>query len=444
MGFLGAFRYIQKNVFDYTLDTKRYGVELARAIINARQFNDIITEQDLRAEAGKKRQLKINIIPPICDDDGECTDTVCGAGTVVQPMQEYFDISQCTASAVYQLNKDDIRLIDGEYSFSQYAMSMIRAALPTVREKLASEMAALLVANVGLLPNGNTEQLLPVIDKTNGVVNPMGMWQIQRAYYDSGYTNPFIVGGSDVFFWQQAVGVGGLNAQGQYINQLNVQNLYYDPIINDTFGDTTTEHVISFDPKMLKFVSFNRNAGIFATDRMSIEDLDALYQRGPTDYIHGVIADPLLGLLWDLDVKYDDCEKRWTFQWRLEWDIFFMSPRICNIQGLNSIFHWTTCVQLQPTCETGSPITGPTSSTFAAETSGEITFPAIVQKLQIGNTVVFPPYGEGDVANITALKNLLNASQGGIVFSVSGTELRYTGYSGITVTINDTIDLVFS
>lgn len=446
-----SFALSQRDLIKFALNyTKGKPVELTQAILAARKANGMITEQDLKIADGKKRKLFINYYAPICADDGDGTESICDSGTKIEPKQAYFEISQRTASAVYTLNPSDIRLTDSGWTFSQHAVAQIGSVIPTVRENMNQQLATILVANVGLLPNGNGSQLLPVINKQDGVMNPMGLWEIERAYRDSGYgSNPYIVGGTDVFYWKKAVGIGGMNNSGQNVAQMGHGNLFYDSTVNTTFGDSTTEHVISFDPEMLKFVSFNRNAGIFATDKVSIEQIDTLYAQSSETILRGVWPDPVTGLLWDLNVHYDPClnddNGGWKFQIKLEWDLFFMPASVCNKQGVNSIYHWTTCVQLVETCETGSPITPASSATYAYDTSGNITYPYIAQKVEIdinGSTIT--AYPNTSLANITALKNLLNDIANGVTFTVSGTELRYTGYSAITVQLNDTLTMTFA
>jgi hypothetical protein len=439
MSFKNAMQATQKSILQYAKQGRPY--EVLAAVLAARQFNTTITETDLQSDAGKKRQLKINYYAPICEDAGTGSENICNAGDPVAPKQVFFEVSKVTASAVYQLNRDDIRYVDGGYSFSEHAKAVINSALPAVRRKLAVEVADILTSNDGLLPDGSATRMLPFMDKTNGTVNPMGLWEIERIYRDAGLSSPFIVGGTDVFHWRKAVEIGGVNDKGQNVSQMGRANAYYDSLVNDAYGDASTEHVLTFDPQLLKFVSFNRNAGIFATDLQNIDAIDTVYQQGGTDYIHGVLADPLTGLLWDLNVKYDDCNYRWTFQWKLEWDIFFMPPNVCNAPGVNGVFHFTTCAPVAYECPDGTPLEGGTSDTFDWDTNGVVSYPLFVNKLEIAGQTLYP---DVTVANITELKNLYNDSTNGYLFSVTGTKLRYTGYSGMSGQINDTTDFSFT
>lgn len=450
MSWGNAFRYLQKNLFDYTLDTKNINTLLA--VLEARRDNTDITVGDLVVEAGKARPLKINYFAPICDDDGDCDTNICDTGTSVAPVQDWFEITQCTASAVYQLNKEDIRNVDGNYTFSDNAISVIKAALPTIREKLSTDVATLLVGETGVLPDGNTSMSVPIMDPTTGGMAPQGFWTIQQQYTDSGYISkmPYIIGGTQVFNWQKASDIAGMqtNAGLDFGKLRPVGNLYYDKLIGQIYGDTTSESIIAFSPDMLKFVSYSKNAGIFATDVNNVTAIDAMYQRGYPTLVNGGFVDPRTGLLWDLDIIFEPCgpdnQPIWKFQLRLNWDIFFMPPRICNIQGLNSIFHFTTCLPQQPACG-DNPYPSAASATLRTADASGLSYPLIIQSLQIGNIVtVNIPNEPISLANIGELVALLNESQGNITFDASGNNLRYTGYSDIDVIINGTTTLSFS
>ncbi len=438
MSFKNAMQATQKSILQYAKQGRPY--EILSAVLAARQFNTSIVETDLQSEAGKNRQLKINYYAPICSDAGVGNESLCNAGMVVEPKQVFFEVKNKTASAVYQLNRDDVRYIDGAYTFSDHAKAAINAALPAVRRKLAVQVADILTANAGVLPDGNEKRMLPFLDKQSGSINPMGLWEIERTFRDSGFSNPFIVGGTDVFHWRKAVEIGGINDKGQNISQMGRSNAYYDSLVNDAFEDATAEHIIAFDPQVIKFVSYNRNAGIFATDLQNIDAIDAIYQRGGTDYIEGVMADPLTGLLWDLSVNYDKCNYRWTFQWKLEWDIFFMPESVCNLSGVNGLFHFTTCAPVVYTCPSGTPEEPADSDVFEWNTTGSITYPLYVHELTLGAQTSHP---NTSVANITELKNLINGNITGYTFSVSSTKLQYTGYSALTGHINDTTNVSF-
>src|SRR6185503_13183995 len=300
MSFLNAYRYLQKNIFRWTIDQKP--VPTILAVRTAAAQNTDITVSDVVLDAGKFRPLKINYIPPTCSDDGDCTDTVCSTGTTIAPQQDWFEISQCTASAVYTIPFNDLRYIDGNYTFTDHGVETVASMFPTVREKLSQDIAAMLVAEVGVLPDGHASMSVPIMDPVTGGLAPNGFWRIEQQYLDSGYAGvaPFILGGTQVYNWQQAARIAGMQTVAGFdFDKLQPPaNLYYDKLINDTFADTTVEHILTFNPRMLKFISASKNAGIFSTDISNIQAIDDMFMRGYPDLVKGGLIDQRTGIFW--------------------------------------------------------------------------------------------------------------------------------------------------
>lgn len=125
-----------------------------------------------------------------------------------------------------------------------------------------------------------------------------------------------------------------------------------------------------------------------------------------------------------------------------------MPPSVCNIQGVNGIFHFTTCAPTITECPTGSPVTPASASNWDLETSdifGSPAVPVYVGSLTVGNITTQP---NATVANATELTAMLNAEIPGYTFTLVGTEIRYSGYSAVTGNINggaaaDGYDLVW-
>lgn len=441
MAFINAMQAIQKNVWDYARDTKN--INLLLAVIAGSRLNRTIEMTDF-GMMGKLRTLKINFLAPICDDDGTCDPNICNPGRVIEPSQMFFNISQCTASDVYQVNKEDIRFLDGDVTFSDYAKRVVANAMVPVRDKLHAAIAAELVGEVGIIPladgTGVADLLINWVNPENGYLNPQGYNTIQRSFADGGFSsNPIIVGGPTVDDWKRNRAIATANNFGQMLERLQSgDNAWYDPIIPTTFADSQYDHILAYDPEVLKFVNFSMNSGIFQTDLNSINDINRLYWRGSESLIEGTIIDPRTGLLWDLEIHYDVCLKAWKIQWQIRWDIFFMPPRQCNIQGVNGIYHFLACLAPAVECPTPavlSPIS--TDQDFEYQTSGQIDYTYFIQKLQVGS-LVKEFEGLNQVDNIAELVTMLNdfLFPLGIVLTANGTILEYTGTSPITILIN--------
>lgn len=438
MSFQNANQQIQRNLYNRVKSDTRYRV--IDAMMAARNQNNSITESDLQFIAGKKRQLKMNYYPVVCDGEGACTDNVCDTGTVLAPKQQIFEVSQCTSSKVFELHVDDIRLTDDDLTFSQHALAQIASMIGGVRKGLASDIAAILVANVGCLPNGASTKQLALTDPTTGAIRPLGLWQIEQTFEDAGMASPFIVGGTDVFTWSKATGIGGLNNQGQETGRFNNAQMFYDTLVDNAFGDPTKGHILAFDPQMLKFVTFSRNAGMFATNWKGLEDMDKQFKQSTNGKIKGTFLDPVTGLMWDLDIKFEDCdEEKWKLQLRLEWDIFFLPDYICNIDCVNGLYHFTTCFPVTEECDNVTP-PAPASPTLY-EWTPDIDFPLYIGELVFAGQTSNP---NATVTTLAELAALMTAQVDGYTFAVAGSDITYSGYSEKGGTINGTIDIDFA
>lgn len=430
MSFQNANLQILKNLYYRVKTDTRYTV--IDALIAARAQNNTITESDLQFSAGKKRQLKMNYYPVVCDGEGSCDDNVCDAGSKLEPKQQLFTVSKCTSSRVFTLAVDDIRYTDDNLSFSDHALAQISSMVGSVRKALAEDMAAFLAANVGCLPNGQPTRELSLTDPTTAAIRPLGLWTIEKTFHDAGMASPFIVGGEDVFYWSKATTIGGLNNQGQETGRFNNAQMYYDPLVENAFGDSTQGHIIAFDPQMLKFVTWSKNAGMFATDMKRLQDMDRQFRESKNGKIKGTFVDPATGIMWDLDIHFEDCpDEEWRLQLRLEWDIFLLPDYICNIDCVNGIYHFTTCLNPEPECPDVTPPTPVVASTY--EWTPDLEFPLLLSNLTLAGQTSQPNV---TVANLTQLAAALTQAVDGYSFTVSGSDIVYTGFHAISGSAN--------
>lgn len=326
------------------------------ALIKSSAENNFISVELLNQMRfnGKYRQIIANYYAPVCDPVGLCADNVCSSSTALEPSQATLSITKCIASKVYALNIDDVRKIDGNFTFSDNAMMQFLSTLSGMRRSLASQVAAWLWANAGVHNDGSATKQISFTDPSSAALRPLGLWEIQREFSDLGLANPYIVGGADVFTWKKAVEFGGLNANGLQVGQMSDRNMFYDALIEDAAADPTKGHVVAYDPQMIKFVSYAKNADMFATSPLtSLDDLDRMF-TGSSTFLRGSIIDPVTGIVFDLDVNFDNCpDPKFVFQWRLNWDIYTMPEYFCADEiGVNGIFKYTTCIPTPVACPT--------------------------------------------------------------------------------------------
>lgn len=347
MSFANAHQSIQRTIVNYA-KTNYLNPALLAILLAARQ-NNRITAEDTGREAGKKRKLILNYLPPVCASTGSCATNLCDVdGNEVEPLQKDFLVGKCTASNVIKITLENNRNLDN-VTLSEWHLGVFANEMQAARNKLALEVLTVLAANVGKFPDGiATVKKAILADPKTGAFSPLGKALIEKVFLDTQMTNtPMVIGGDSVFVAQSMQSAGGVDQNG--VNRgaaTSLNNYFYDGLINQVFAGG--ENLIAFDPSMFKFVTWNRNAGRFATDDRDFNPQTA-FQNKDTFY-KGSIVDPVTGLLWDLNAKFDDCTDTWKYQFKLEWDMFFMPADSCTKPGVNGIFHFEGCELIEPTC----------------------------------------------------------------------------------------------
>lgn len=429
MSFKNASLPIQKSVYNYAKSDFEF--EILTALIESSRRNRTIMESDIQQEPGKLRTFKLNFIPPNCDDSGDCSDNLCEPGTKTPPQQLYYLLSQCTSSPKYEFAVEDARDLDN-IDQNDYALSMLAANLTTVREKLATEVTALLVTKVGRFADGSITKNLQLVNPTTGIPQPYGINELKRTFRDMRMNQPFVVGGYSAFHLKQGLAIGGLDAQGRQIGQVALPNLYYDNLVNEAYDGG--ENILAWDPDYLKFMTYSKNAGRFATNLSSLKIGD-MFRAGET-YMYATIVDPVTKLLWDLDAIYDVCTKVWRFQFRINWDIFFMPPSVCLEPHVNGLVHYVGCALVPTECpEVDDPVV-PEPTDFAWEAPGEAVYLATIT---IGNQTYQPLV---TIADAEGWKDFFNTLGIGTFTEDSG-DVLYTGFGAITGSYNGGTAITF-
>ncbi|RYD50662.1 MAG: hypothetical protein EOP52_13450 [Sphingobacteriales bacterium] len=350
MSFVNSMLPVARNVMRRAKSNRSY--ESAQAVIDASRRNNSITAKDF-GMAGKKRQFKMTYYAPICDVDtgAACGANLCAPAAKIEPGQATFDLSRCTASPVFSVASDDVRKVDGDLVWGEHVAAQLAAMLPQLRKKLARQMLTLILANAGKHLDGTSgAKTVAMANSANASLNPSGLFKIEREFSDGGYEQPFVIGGGVVDTWRKSVAIGGLNAQGQRIDSLRDRDLYYDALTNEVINAAGYDSMIAFDPQVFKFIPWSKNAGRFATDLSGIDDINKLFSMGGPNRLRGSFLDPVLNILWDLNVRYDDCEDVYNFEVELQWDIFFLPADVCNIAGVNGIMRYQTCPEEEVVC----------------------------------------------------------------------------------------------
>lgn len=405
-----------------------YLPQTLKAVLEARSQNTMIRETDNGAVPGKLRQFKMNFFAPICDLDGDCGTSVCDSGQTLTPSQVTYTLSRCTASPVFEFEVDGVRSIDdltNEEAIGEAIANLVRYG----RESLSADILTLLISRIGCLPDGQPTKTVNLINQSTGQFNPLGAQIVDLAFMDAKLRKPYVIGGSSVFLADVNQQNSRQTIYGQDLTRTPLTNWYYDKEV-DVAINNSKQNLIAFDPTVFKFVSWNKNAGRFATDLKDIQGLINKFAEGSVGPFRGTILDPVSGLLWDLDGQFETCPDRWKFQIRLQWDLFFMPARVCNIDCVTGVMRFESCPIDIITCP---DVTLPTPVEPGDFTwAGLASYPAYVQTVEI-NGLTYTT--DTNILDETELATLLS-SVSGLTFGISGTDVLYTGYKAPSVKIN--------
>jgi hypothetical protein len=443
-GFLNSGREFQKFIMNMEYNTPRQ--EIINALISASAENNVLMADEFRFEPGQLREVKISYYPQRCDVVAdECDASICEAGTVASPVQQWYTISKCIQTNPQRLYPNDVRFIDGTWSFTQNAVQQIYSGIGAFMQEFAIRLTTDLLAHKGLHYGGSEYGTrINLVQTTDGLLTPIGMSTISQEFARLAYRNPYIVGSGQVFTYRQFFGMATQNTYlGQDFTKASIPNLYFDVNLDAIKGTTPgdPESIIAFDPRAVKLVTFSENAGRWATDIKSLDGdaLDRMFKNGNESVMLGSFVIPGYPLIVDLDVHRTICvsgSKTGAFDWKLTliYDTFYTPIQTCNEVGINGILEYLTCPMVIPACPTGdTPSPNPTATEYSW-TPGDI-LPLLVSNITVETGTNNP---NATVTTLAQLAALMNAAYGGQqIFTVSGSDIVFTGFAPITGSIND-------
>lgn len=445
MGFLNQSHRIQQYTRSGTITPTGRVPEALKFLLQVSAANTMVNTDSaqFRVAPGKVREVQWNYWGVECDVEGDCNQTLCSTGVVRQPKEFVQAITQCTATKAYSINLNDLRSLDNNnWNVETIARILVQTAMPEARNLLALDMLTYLSSKVGLHTDGSIDggYKLPIINPLTGAINPVAMAAIAKEYDDiglSGSVSPYLLGGGDTFMFKMFQPNAGMNQDGVNTGATYVENLWYDQkMLGKIKNDLPNgDWILAIDPRVIKYVWYSENAGIFGTDLSSITDINKLFSGAAGhDFILGNYVDEATGIVWDLNLNFDKCTLQWTFHLKHYWDIHLF-PVECATQGFNGLTWWRTCPHVVPACATGGQVPSvPGSATTYTATPNLSEIPTISQSTIAGlSNIQEKPVA---IANIAALVDYMNANYSSAMFQVSGSNITYTGYAPISASFN--------
>lgn len=414
-------------------------VQTLQAVLNASRDNNAVLDiQDMGIRNGKLRQVQVYWLPVDCEDDATCPVDLCDTDPATLE-SEIFTLGKCTAVKGVSVGFNDIRDVDGEFTFSDYTRMILANMMETMRSKLSnslrSELAA--IANTSVFVDGSGSKRINLLNQYGGL-DANGYFEIETALQDAGLENPYVVGASkELNFWNKNLALANTNFNGVNLQGLPKGNVYYDARVNNAFADPSVDHVIAFAKNSIKFVSYAENVGQFANILPNeIEDLTRLFQQRGDNW-YGVVIDPMTQLMYDVNIVFDGCSKTWHITMYLKWDLFLLPTGRCNDEeDVTGVFHFTVCKDVLQPCPV--PAQTATYSAIVAD-----TFPVAgasgLTRNGVTHTIVSP-------ASLTELVATMNEVFPDTHFEVNTTNkiISYQGTAGQTIVLEATADVTMT
>lgn len=269
--------------------------------------------KNVSVKYSQDKGVEVSYYKTICDNGKE--------GVEVKPVTESFELSHKTLSHIFEVDQSDIRVINGKIVLSNPLLQILNSVIPPFIKKFNIDVLKELSAKSGLHPNGSKRNMLPSVFYDETLLNPIGIWQIEKEYADSGLDSPFVIGEDNIYKANKA---------------LANDNLFYEPEIQHVYDNPECENVITFDPNVLRLITFSETLKCLTDKECEIPEIDCF---DPTEFNHAIRV--YENLIADIKFKYCPDTYKWRFQFSLMWGLFHIDA--CNGSNVNGIMHFTMC-----------------------------------------------------------------------------------------------------
>ena len=285
----------------------RQPIGLLEALNSAGNTANLDIQPDY-SRGGKTNKVLVKYLQPDAEADATDENTSLCDETGVSTTYDWAEVEadQFAASQVKALTFTEMRALCE--TGNEFRVKLINNAINSVNRKINSQLITLFQAGAGGILNGSGALGTQYDLLWNDGVNPLtpnanGWLDMIQDLADVGMTGvPLMVGGGNFKRYVDLQGIACCNASGLDASQLNEVMPYYDNQIATTItGPSYTNTFFAFAPGAAAFVSRPQYVDQF---RM-VND----------SFIFDTIVDPITGLEYDFELKFDECDK--AYKWRL-------------------------------------------------------------------------------------------------------------------------------
>lgn len=293
-------------VCNFATDKARTQNGLIQALVSDLNRCSEVLDPD-KNRTGQKRDLEVLYVQrPTVYSYSEITD--CASDTEPEPLTQTVTVSKFIRSQKMQFTEDKIRgLCMGQ---DQYVAMWIQNQINNLITGLDKAALAELEANIGQYYNSaSTSANYCLINNTGNTPNYYGEASFMQAYTEIGGSGmPLLIGAGKTDLYRRMTQIGCCNEGGIDLSRAGAFAFFYDVNLAGVTGSADNFYILA--PSAVQFLHWNRNRGI--------------YQKETPSFVHTVIVDPVTGISFDLNMKYDDCDRNWVVWLETYWDMFFV------------------------------------------------------------------------------------------------------------------------
>jgi hypothetical protein len=279
---------------------------------------------------GKIKQVRIKYIQRGTEADTVTTKpNPCVTVLEKAPLEDTISVDDYVGMATMKFTESQMRrLCEPD---SEYMRAVINAEVDAVVRKLNRMLITSQGLNFGNFnPNvvgAKSVQLLQA--SNNNAANYIGEATIMEDLENLDMNGrPIVIGSGNLGLYTRQVGIGCCNNFGQDISQAGNMDFFRDRFVGPILGNTND--FIALIPGHIQLLTFNEYVGPYAKEN----DV----------FSHGTFRDPITGLVFDSRWHYNDCEDFYTWQFGLNFDMFYLPTDSYSaydeMVGVNGTLHY--------------------------------------------------------------------------------------------------------
>lgn len=309
-----------------------------------------------KAEKGHVAKYQITYVPAECSDVIDCGETgsgICDAGSSKSVETDVKTISECFSLKNIEITTEQFRDLCN-FGPQEWLTAQLVGRMDTGMREVNSRILSKLCAAAGSYAQGDsTTRILNLINSQLGTPRFGALHQVSQVFRKAGApTNPILVGGETLDYYNYGMQSGGQTASGSNFSESRPP-IFYDTQIDTECPVEGYESMLAFLPGVAQFVNYLYNVGDFQTNMGGDMDLMKLYQN-ESMYTKGVLEDPITGYLWDMSVAYNNCTDKWIINLSTNFDVWVMRLTQCYATDFTGILKYGVCPYTSPACDIGS------------------------------------------------------------------------------------------